>query len=366
MMNYRGLYVHIPFCNHICNYCDFCKMVSTNDTIHKYILRLLEEIDLYKEYYKSVKTIYIGGGTPNILSDNDLELLLKKIESLNIDYTEYTIEVNPELLTEYQVILFKKYGINRVSIGAESFNDLNLEYLGRHHKKKDIFNSINLLKKYEINNISIDLIFAYPNDSISNIKEELEIIKTLDIPHISLYSLILEERTLFYYKYNKNEFKPIDEDLAADMMELIESKLNEFGFNHYEISNYSKPGFESCHNLLYWSSLEYVGVGLGASGYLKGIRYDNTKVLSTYLNTFKKDEVKLSINDKKSEYFMLGLRKLEGVSLSNYKSIFNSDPFKDFNLEKLINLKLCEIKNDYFKLTHKGLMLGNIVFEEFV
>lgn len=366
MINYRGLYIHIPFCNHICNYCDFPKMVSSREVMHKYILRLIEEFDLYKPYYDSIKTIYIGGGTPNVLSDNDLELLLKKIESLNIDYTEYSVEVNPELLTESQVILFKKYGINRVSIGAESFNDSHLEYLGRHHKKKDIFNSINLLNKYNINNINIDLIFAHPLDSLSNIKEELEIIKSLDISHISLYSLILEERTVFYYKWLKNEFKEVLEDDAADMMEHIDSSLKNMGYHHYEISNYSKPGFESIHNTSYWKCMEYIGLGLGASGYLDSVRYDNTKVLSKYLYSFNKEEVKLSIDDKKSEYFMLGLRMLDGVSLKKYQEIFNSDPFKDFNILKLIDEKLVEIKDDMLRLTHKGLMLGNIVFEEFV
>lgn len=364
--NNIGLYIHIPFCAHICNYCDFPKMVSNNDIKHKYILRLLEEFDLYNNYYSRVNTIYIGGGTPNCLDISDLELLLNKISSLNIKPIEYSIEVNPELLNETQINLFKKYGINRVSIGAESFNDSHLLYLGRHHKKEDIINSINLLRRNGINNINIDLIYAHPLDSISNICEELKIIKSLNIPHISLYSLILEERTVFYYKWLKNEFSECIEDDAADMTQYIDASLKELGYNHYEISNYAKDGYKSIHNTSYWKCKEYIGLGLGASGYLDEVRYDNTKVLSKYLSSFEKDEQKLSIKDKKGEYFMLGLRMLDGVSLKEYIKIFKSDPFFDFNINKLIKEGLVEIFDDNLRLTSRGLMLGNIVFEEFV
>lgn len=363
----RGLYIHIPFCKHICNYCDFHKMVTFNkNKINNYIELIIEEIKSYKQYLnESIKTIYIGGGTPNVLDDYNLEKLLSFIKSLNLKYDEYTIEINPELLTLNQVYLFKKYGINRVSIGAESFNNDSLKYLGRHHTYDDIINCIKLLRENDIYNINVDLIYAYPGDTMDNIKYNISIIKELKIPHISLYSLILEEKTVFYHNYLKNEFKPLDEDVIANMMDYINEEL-ECDYHHYEISNYSFDGYESKHNMIYWKSLEYIGIGLGASGYLDSVRYDNNYLYKDYISKRKSEETPLNILDKKKEFFLLGLRMLDGVSINDYKNRFSSDPLKDFNFKSLIEKDLIIIKDDIIKLTYRGYMLENLVAKEFI
>ncbi|MGM9971703.1 MAG: radical SAM family heme chaperone HemW [Anaeroplasmataceae bacterium] len=364
----RGLYIHIPFCNNICNYCDFHKMVTFNrKKIDLYIDLIIKEIKSYDKYLnEDIKTIYIGGGTPNILDNYNLEKLLSFIFSLNLNIDEYTIEVNPELLTIDQVKLFKKYGINRVSLGAENFNNDDLLYLGRHHTSTDIINSINMLRANDILNINIDIIYGYPMDTLKNLEYNLNIIKELKIPHISLYSLILEENTIFYHKCLKNEFVELDADIVADMMDLINDKLIEYGYHHYEISNYSYNGFESKHNMIYWKSLEYIGIGLGASGYLDSVRYDNNYLFSNYKLNYKMESNLLSISDKKKEFFLLGLRMLDGVSINEYKTRFNSDPLLDFNFERLLKENLIEISNDIIKVTNKGYMLENIVAKEFI
>jgi len=356
-----GLYVHIPFCKHICSYCDFCKMVPSNkELVSKYIDRMINEFDLYEKYYKDVETIYIGGGTPNSLDDETLERVLQKISSLNINPKEYSIEINPELLTLSQVNLFKKYGINRVSMGAESMDDNILKLLGRHHTSEDVINAYNLLKNNGIENINIDIIYAHPWDNFDLLNDTIDKVLSLNPPHLSFYTLILEDKTIFKYK----KVKMLDEDTVSNLMDLVNDRLKDY--HHYEISNYSRKGFESLHNMIYWKSMEYIGIGMGASGYLDSIRYDNNRLLKDYMNSYRGEENTLDISDKKSEYMILGLRLLDGVSRSKYKELFASNIEDDFSLYKLLKYSLIEINGDIIKMTYKGYKLGNYVFEEFI
>ncbi len=356
-----GLYVHIPFCKHICSYCDFCKMVPSNkELVSKYIDRMINEFDLYEKYYKDVETIYIGGGTPNSLDDETLERVLQKISSLNINPKEYSIEINPELLTLSQVNLFKKYGINRVSMGAESMDDNILKLLGRHHTSEDVINAYNLLKNNGIENINIDIIYAHPWDNFDLLNDTIDKVLSLNPPHLSFYTLILEDKTIFKYK----KVKMLDEDTVSNLMDLVNDRLKDY--HHYEISNYSRNGFESLHNMIYWKSMEYIGIGMGASGYLDSIRYDNNRLLKDYMNSYRGEENTLDISDKKSEYMILGLRLLDGVSRSKYKKLFASNIEDDFSLYKLLKYNLIEINGDIIKMTYKGYKLGNYVFEEFI
>ncbi len=356
-----GLYVHIPFCKHICSYCDFCKMVPSNkELVSKYIDRMINEFDLYEKYYKDVETIYIGGGTPNSLDDLTLEKVLQKISSLNINPKEYSIEINPELLTLSQVNLFKKYGINRVSMGAESMDDNILKILGRHHTSEDVINAYNLLKNNGIENINIDIIYAHPWDNLDLLNDTIDKVLSLNPPHLSFYTLILEDKTIFKYK----KVKMLDEDTVSNLMDLVNDRLKDY--HHYEISNYSRKGFESLHNMIYWKSMEYIGIGMGASGYLDSIRYDNNRLLKDYMNSYRGEENTLDISDKKSEYMILGLRLLDGVSRSKYKELFASNIEDDFSLDKLLKYNLIEINGDIIKMTYKGYKLGNYVFEEFI
>ncbi len=365
----RGLYIHIPFCKHICSYCDFPKMVTFKyDKMKEYIEYLSSELSSYKDKYQDIETIFIGGGTPNALPLDLLESLLESVKSFskNLSIKEYSIECNPELVTLEQVKLFKEYGINRVSLGAESFNDDVLKKLGRHHTKEDIIRSVNLLKDNGINNISVDLIFAHPYDSLELIKYNLDEFYKLNINHISYYSMILEDKTIYSYQYEHDKLKLIDEDTAGLMYEYIINDLENHGYTQYEISNFSKAQ-ESIHNKLYWQSQEYLGVGMSASSYLDSLRFTNAYNLNDYYKGIKVNLEDLSILDKEKEFMLLGFRMLK-VSRREFYDRFNTNienVFKD-SIESLIERKLIVLEDDYYRLTHEGLMLANTVFMEFV
>lgn len=362
----RGLYIHIPFCKSICNYCDFTKLVSSKENQEKYINRLLDEIDYYDNELKNIDTVYIGGGTPNSLPLNLLEKLLIKIKPILEKSIESSIELNPEFINKDLVNLLTKYKINRVSIGVESFNDTILESINRKHKKDDVINSIKLLKKNNINNINIDLIYGLPNQGFEDIKNDLNIFYTLNIPHISYYSLMLEDKTVFSYLMKQKKLKLPDDDLVADMYDYISNDLEKNSYKHYEISNYSKAGFESKHNLLYWNQDEYVGVGLGASGFINNYRYTNNKLLKNYFKEYIEEKEYIDLKTNKLEFMMLGLRKIDGININIYKEKYKSNIFDDFNFDKLINKKLLVIENDHIKIPKDKILLGNLIFEEFV
>ena len=282
----KGLYIHIPFCNSICNYCDFTKLVSSDEVKTKYVDRLLQEIDHYEDELKNINTVYIGGGTPNSLSLKLLKKIFKKIDKYLDESIESSIELNPELINIDLIKLLKEYKFNRVSIGVESFNNNILKSINRKHSIDDVFNAIKLLKENGINNINIDLMYGLPNQTINDIKTDLDYFYKLEIPHISYYSLILEDKTVFHHLMDNKKLVLPDDDLVADMYEYISNDLCIHNYNHYEISNYSKKNHESIHNLIYWNQEEYVGVGLGASGFLNHYRYTNNKSMKKYLEEF--------------------------------------------------------------------------------
>ena len=362
----RGLYIHIPFCKSICSYCDFPKRIPQNERmIEAYIIRLLDDLKQYKIYYDSVETIYIGGGTPNILSKTLLENLLKEL-SIFKNVKEFTIEINPEGFDLEYANILKKYQINRVSIGVQTFNEDNLKLLGRNHNNNDVFKTISILKQVGINNINIDLIFSIPGQNVKDVVNDLEIFYSLDIPHLSFYSLILEEKTKLSYQISKGILTLNDEDLDALLYTTIMHSLKMHGYKQYEISNYSKDGYESIHNKIYWQAKEYIGVGAGASGYLNSIRYKNHIHINDYLNEFIKERIFLSDSDKLSEKMILGLRMTDGINIVKVKQEFGVDPLQKFDLESLFKYNLIEIKDNNLKLTEKGILLGNEVFEKFI
>lgn len=316
----KNAYVHIPFCKTICTYCDFCKMYYNEKWANLYLDALEKEINS-KYRNESLNTIYIGGGTPNSLSLEELEKLFIILAKLKKeDSYEYTIECNIEFLTTDQILLMQKYGINRVSIGVQTFNDKYLKYLNRHHTKDMVIEKINLLKLYGINNINVDLIYALPNQTTEELSKDIEIFKKLDIPHISTYSLIIEQNTVL----SNLKVKNIDEDLDYEMYNLIINELDDY--KHYETSNFSKEGYESKHNLTYWNNEHYYGFGLGASGYIGNIRYENTKSLNHYLEgIYLLEEEKLSKNEIIENEFILGFRKINGININDFKKKYNMD-----------------------------------------
>lgn len=363
----RGLYIHIPFCNRLCFFCDFPKRINQKEEYKiKYLNKLNEEIKQAIEKY-SFDTIYIGGGTPNSLSLELLEQLLKSFEK--IDYKqiiEFSIETNYELITKEQAKLFKKYHINRVSIGVQTLNKEKATTINRYCDYEELKEKIKILYDEGITNINLDFIFGLPYQGLDDIKNDLKYIEELNVNHISYYSLILEDKTVINHKLSLNEMTLPDDELTSDMYQEIIKEMNNMGYHHYEISNFAKPGYESKHNLLYWNLDEYLGLGMGASSYMNGHRITNSKQIDKYLKNDDIIKEQIEFNISKGEFFWLGLRKIDGVNIEEYKTKYKSDPFKDFDINTLINKNLLELNNNYLKLTSFGLEHGNYVFAYFI
>lgn len=362
----KGLYVHIPFCKTICTYCDFPKLIAKKEEHEKYIARLIDEIDSYHKYIQNLSSIYIGGGTPNSIELSLLEKLLKKLACYSEGVYEYSIELNPELVTFKLASMLSQYGINRVSLGVQTINQNSIKLLNRHHNKDIVINAIDILKSVGINNVNVDMIFGIPYTTVDDVISDLDFILGLPVTHISYYSLIVEERTVLKHRIDKNEISELDDDLIADMYEYVSDKLKANGYVHYEISNYAKPGFESKHNLLYWIQEDYIGVGASAVGFINNRRYTNNFILSKYYNEYVNEFEELTERELKQEYMMLGLRKTKGVSISKYKEKFGTDILDDFNLNKHIENKLLIIDDDQIYINNEKLFIANVVFEEFV
>ena len=349
----KSVYIHIPFCNKICSYCDFTKIYYNKKYINKYLDSLEYEI---KNNYNNdvVNTIYIGGGTPTSLDIEELSKLFNilKLFKLNDKY-EYTIECNIESLTKDKLDLFKKNNINRLSIGIETFNDKFLNYLNRSHTKKQVFEIIEYAKKL-FDNINIDLIYGLKDETLDDLKEDIDIFLKLDINHISTYSLIIEPHTMLYINDEKN----IEEELDYEMYQYICNKLKENGYIHYEISNFAKPGYESVHNLTYWNNSEYYGFGLGASGFINNIRYTNTKNIDKYLNKeFIYEQEKMNDYLNEQNEMILGLRKIKGVNIDTFKNKYHKDINEVFNIDKLLEERKLIIKDNNIFINPKYLYL---------
>ena len=339
------------------------KIPSNENQIANYLDKIKKDILLYNDKFNLIDTIYIGGGTPNALPDKYLFTLLDFIRGLGIKPAEYTIECNPELITDYQAELFKSMGITRVSLGVQTFNEAGIKMLGRHHTKAEAINSIEILRSHGLDNINIDLIFGYFNQTMAEFKEDLEIVKALDLKHLSAYSLILEENTMLYRLHKERE---LDEDLIADMYLYLMDYLEKLGYKHYEISNFAKPQYESIHNIKYWQKTEYIGIGMGATSYIDHRRITNSYLINKYLRDEDKFIEELSPFEEKQEAMMMGLRMMEGVNKDAYFKRFNSYPSDDFQYQKFIDEGLLEENNSSIFLTKKGYLLGNLVFEAFV
>lgn len=359
----KSCYIHIPFCNTICTYCDFCKVFYNKVWVDNYLKELEKEI---KFNYKGeiLDTLYIGGGTPTCLNLKQLEQLLKILTMINLsDNYEYTIEANVETLSSEKIKLLKKFGINRISIGVQSIVDKNIEFLGRKHNKKLVKEKIKELKDNDFNNINIDLIYALPVENMEDLKEDLDFFLSLDIPHISTYSLIIEPNTILYV----NNINNIDEELDLKMYEYICHTLKKNGYIHYEVSNFSKQGYESKHNLTYWDNLEYYGFGLGASGYVNDIRYDNTRNIKEYLSgDYIKESVKIDTNVKIENEFILGLRKMVGINKKKFYDKYRFDITEIKEVKKLLKEnKLLENKDNIF-INPKYIYTSNQILIEFL
>ncbi|WP_017771348.1 radical SAM family heme chaperone HemW [Streptococcus agalactiae] len=366
-------YVHIPFCTQICYYCDFSKVFIKNQPVDAYLQALIREFRSYD--ITELRTLYIGGGTPTSISAVQLDYLLTElIRDLNLNtLEEFTIEANPGDLTVDKIEVLQKSAVNRVSLGVQTFNDKHLKRIGRSHNEAQIYSTIDALKTAGFQNISIDLIYALPGQTMDDVRSNVAKALSLNIPHLSLYSLILEHHTVFMNKMRRGKLHLPTEDLEAEMFEYIISEMERNGFEHYEISNFTKPGFESRHNLMYWDNVEYYGVGAGASGYLDGIRYCNRGPIQHYLkgvsegNARLSEEV-LSKNEMMEEELFLGLRKKEGVSIGKFEQKFGTSFEKRYGqiVQELQSDGLLKENNGFIQMTKKGLFLGDTVAEKFI
>lgn len=362
----KGLYIHIPFCESICHYCDFVKRIPKDShMMDDYLITLKEELLTYRHHFDSIDTIYIGGGTPSMLNMDQLTFLFEMLKGIHP--IEYTIEVNPESYAKEKGELFKKYGINRVSLGVQTFQNHLLTYLNRKHTKEHIYDVVHHLKEIGIKHISVDLIYAIPNQTLHELYDDLHHIDMLDITHVSCYSLILEEKTYFYHQYIKGIFKEMDEDTEATMYKIVMDELKKQGFEHYEISNFAKHKHYSHHNLLYWTLQEYIGIGLGAHGFVDGYRTYNESTLPAYRKNFQKAKDFQSKETLLQDELIFGLRKIEGVHMKDLENRYAIKLFDKYpNLKEKIEIGLIEINQGRLKLTEQGLFLGNQVFMVFI
>lgn len=355
-MNDVSIYIHIPFCKSICSYCDFCKLLYNEKWIDLYLDSLAKEIKSYNISSK-VKTLYIGGGTPSSLSEKCLEKLFTIINMFNfIKNYEFTFECNINDINSNLLNILKKGKVNRLSIGIESFDKNNLKLLNRSCDYIDVKNKINLCKKFGFNNINVDLIYAVPSENEKILLNDLNLLTSLDITHISTYSLMIEENTVLYI----NNIKPIKEKLDYKMYKIICNFLKEKGFKHYEISNFAKEGYESKHNLVYWNNEHYYGFGLGASGYISNIRYNNTRNLNEYFNGKYLLNKEIIANEDNLKYgLILGLRKINGINVNNFNEKYHTNLLENEKVKKLIKNKELIYENNYLFINKKYIYVQN-------
>lgn len=373
----KAAYIHIPFCEHICYYCDFNKFFLKGQPVDEYLQSLFQEFKMTIDQTstKELETIFVGGGTPTALDERQLESLCQGIrEGLPFTKGEFTFEANPGDLSREKLEILADYGVNRLSFGVQSFNNQLLEKIGRSHRVQDVYRSIEEAQEVGFENISIDLIYALPGQTIDDFQDTLQEALALDLPHYSGYSLIVEPKTIFYNLMRKGKLPLPSEDEEADMYRLLIEEMEKKGLHQYEISNFSRKGYESKHNLIYWNNEEYYGFGAGAHGYIQGTRYSNAGPLKKYMEPISEgrrpvfSENTPSIKEKLEEEMFLGLRKTKGVSVSHFQRKFSLDPFQTFRpaIKEMTERDLLEIHDDHIRLTEKGRFLGNEVFQAFL
>lgn len=352
----EAVYIHIPFCKHICSYCDFCKVLHIDSFVEDYLEALQREIeDNYDG--ERIKTIYIGGGSPSCLTRKQRIRLFRILEIFNkTPDCEYTFECNPQDLDDMLLDDIVSGGVNRISIGIESFDQDKLKILEREIDFKDLEHKLDLARLRGINNINLDLMYAVPGETLKVLKKDIKTLLKLNPTHISTYSLIIEDHTKL--KIDNQQY--IDEDTDKKMYDEICKILLKEGFNHYEVSNFAKAGFESIHNLNYWNNGEYYGFGLGASGYKDAFRYTNTKNLHEYIKgNYRKENVLMTYKDQMDNEIMLGLRKLNGINVETFFNKYNQNIQDVYPVKELIQSKDLFYKNGYLFVNPKKIYIMN-------
>ena len=352
----KHLYIHVPFCNGICYYCDFARRMYDESLADKWLDRLEREIE--ENCHDQYETIYIGGGTPSCLNIMQSEKLLRLIYPYASEVIEYTIEANPESLDPDKISLYKQYGVNRISLGVQSSNDTLLKTLNRAHDFKTVKDKIRLLKDNGLNNISIDLMYSLPGQDMDVLSNTLDDVLELDVSHLSLYSLTIEENSVF----GKKGISNLDEDTEADMYELIDKVLTQNGYIHYEVSNYAKKGYESKHNMGYWKYEDFLGLSLGASGKIGNNRYTNTRDMNKYLSSddMRSEDLYLDKKEMMFENIMMSLRTIYGLNIKEFEEKYGVDIRKIY--PKGLENRYIEIKDDHL-ICNNFEVLNNVLLD---
>lgn len=371
-MEVKSAYIHIPFCVRICTYCDFNKYFIHNQPVDEYLDCLIKEMQYSKT--KVLETVFVGGGTPTALSYEQLKRLLKAITDIFEIKGEFSFEANPDELTLEKVQLLKDFGVNRLSMGVQTFKPELLEILGRTHNTSDIYQAVTNARAVGIPSISLDLMYHLPKQTIDDFKDSLEKALAIDIDHISSYGLILEPKTQFYNMYKKGKLKIPNEDIGEEMYEYLLERMQRSELHQYEISNFGKMGHESEHNKVYWKNEGYYGFGAGASGYVDGERYSNVNPVNHYIKKIKNNERPLlestrpTKNEQMEEEMFLGLRMNQGVNKARFKEKFDLsiDEVYGTTIEDLLKRELIVDNQGFISMTERGKVIGNLVFESFL
>ena len=360
-----SLYIHLPFCKKKCNYCDFVSYAGKEALIDDYVDALIREFEpLLTTFNFQLSTIYFGGGTPTLLEPKHFDKIISTIIchlSFDIGHSEISIESNPGTADKTKLKALRELGINRLSIGAQSFNDKQLQIIGRIHNSKDILRFYDDARSAGFDNINLDLIFALPNQTFEEWKSDLQTAINLGPEHLSTYNLQIEEGTPLYLQLTTDNLQLTNEEEELKMYEYTIETLTTAGYKHYEISNFAKPGFECKHNLNYWKNGNYIGVGAGAHSHINGKRWSNPNCIEEYVKSHGSRVAghRPETPDPRPETIFLGLRLLEGLSVEKFEGF-------EKEVEELIKDGLLMIENNHYKLTRQGLFLGNLVFEKFV
>ena len=355
-----ALYIHIPFCDKKCLYCDFWTFINMENEIDHYVSYLIKEFRLYPE--SEYDTVYFGGGTPSLLSVENFKNILEEIKVK--ENSEITVEINPKNLSKKDFLDYKKIGINRLSIGIQSFQDHILKSLGRNHTGEEALRIYSDAREAGFDNITVDLMFGIPGQTLEDLYADLEMIKEIEPDHISIYSLIWENGTYFWAQKQKGIMDEIDNDTEAEMYEIIIETLSSMGYTHYEISNFAKKNKKARHNTKYWENKEFIGLGLNSASNFENKRYTNIKIFHKYYKEIDSGNRPVNIKsietvddaEREKMKIILGLRLLDtGIEY-----------FENEKIELLIKKGLLKQENNRIKLTKEGIMLANDVFVEFV
>lgn len=373
-----AVYIHIPFCTNKCHYCDFNSVVLKGQPVMDYLQALEQEMErtVREVPPQTIRTIFVGGGTPTVLTPEQMDYFLRSVRNAYPNRSsdlEFSMEANPGTVDEEKLAVMREGGVNRISFGVQSFDNKLLQTIGRIHDTDDVYRSLEAARRVGFDNLSIDLMFGLPNQTLEQLDHTVSAALELGLPHYSIYSLKVEENTLFYKLYQRDELPLPDEDTELTMYQLIMDRFRSAGYEQYEISNFAKPGYESRHNMTYWRNEPYYGIGAGAHGYVGRKRHVNIKGVTPYIRAAREglprmEEMFVEESEAMEDFMMVGLRMLQGIRTEDFKAQFAVPLESVFGsvIERLIAQGLLERTEAGYRLTSRGLIFGNEVFASFL